>query len=155
MKTPTARIKRFDVDRLSERAGTWTLIRGENVAVNPSPYDIPEAIVVTDDKGAGSRLVEMKYIADEDLDRFISLTKGVVLLVGGTSKRFYGAVIDTRAFRHRTEYVEAIQAALNEIAKQYSSRLANYEVARLALQDAEPLIEGGTNTGEFIALGSP
>lgn len=133
---------RLDVNELASRLGDlWIEIHGENVPVRLSPYDIPEAITVSDENGI--RVVRLQYIADEATNRVESRHTGVVLLIGVDTKRFYGAELATGLLKNRHQYVEKILDALH-----HQSSVPNYGAAELVLWDAEPWIEIG-NTGEY------
>jgi len=154
MKTTRIRKQLFNADELTARAGnTWKDIRGVKTRVAPSPFDIPEAVVVMDDKDDRLRVVEMRYISDENFRRVGDRKRGVVLRVGERSNRFYGAELDTSILQQRSEYVQAILEALKRaVVDVLEQRRQSYQLVKAALTEAEPLIEGSYTTGEFTAI---
>jgi hypothetical protein len=118
-------------------------IRGVQVELLVSPYDIPEAVRAFFDKSKERYVIEFKYIGYEPTvpqveDRYTTI------IIGENSGRLYGMELDVNALRAEsvelrmrvaTEVHEAIDHLVNKPANPV--RLGNYRLVKDAISLTE------------------
>lgn len=74
-----------------------TIIRGVEVELFASPYDVPEAVRGRFDEVKNRFIIEFKYVGSEDTQ--VCTFDHVAYTVGKVSGRLYGMEIDVRALK--------------------------------------------------------
>lgn len=93
-----------------------TLIRGVEVELYASPYDVPEAVRARFDEEKNRFIIEFKYVGSEATQ--VCVFDHVAYTVGKTSGRLYGMEIDVHALKADGVglYVELHQKQGQELA---------------------------------------
>jgi hypothetical protein len=114
-------------------------IRGVEVKVFLSPYDVPEAVRGTYDKTIKRFVIEFQYISDEPLKRQF-YDKYVDLKIGKNSRRLYAIEIDVDALKAtsievqmgiRQEVANALDSLLHSPIN--AQRRGNYHLVQQAI----------------------
>lgn len=129
-------------------------IRGVNITVRMSPYDVPEAVRGYYDKALGRFVIEFRYIGDELLKQKQE-GEHITLRIGRYSGRLYGIEVDVDAMRTQAvdlilEVSDAVLQAIDDSLAHVPpkrSRHENYEVARDAITQNKGEIFGSLVTG--------
>jgi hypothetical protein len=124
-------------------------VRGVDVEVSPSPYDVPYAVAVDYFSGWGVVTIRFKYLADEVTVQVPTRTSALSLEIGKNSRRIYGIEVILSAIDGispgLTERVSsAIGAALDDLAGEVltSHRSFNYQVIRSIVENIEHEVFG-------------
>jgi hypothetical protein len=87
----------IEVDLTEHEKAQKTLIRGVEVELYASPYDVPEAIRAHFDETKNRFIIEFKYVGSETT--LVYVFDHVGYTVGKNSGRLYGMEIDVRALK--------------------------------------------------------
>ena len=118
-------------------------IRGVDIDLVISPYDIPEAVRGEYDKNLRRFVIEFRYMSDEpwEYDKYDS---GIALRIGRHSGRLYGIEVDVHALdaqriNLRMTVEKAVANAINRLVHQSEKiqRRENYEIAKEAIQEKQ------------------
>jgi len=136
-----------------ENVKTQKRIRGIDVDVYISPYDIPEAVRGYFDEDLDRFVIEFRYIEDERTEQHPQSEK-VTLRLGKYSQRIYAIEIDVKALKAKAVSLnlnlleDEVEGALNAFASESPSRMreTNYALTRDVIDQEkeeifEPLIE--------------
>lgn len=115
-------------------------IRGVNVDVFLSPYDMPEAVRGTYDKNEQKFTIEFRYIGgDEPLERDVQ--DKTTISVGKRSKRIYKIELTQVELTNKMSVglrlmLPKVDAALDRLEHDYASaqRSGNYQIAKKILE---------------------
>jgi hypothetical protein len=135
-------------------------IRGVNITVRMSPYDVPEAVRGYYDQALQRFVIEFRYIGDEPLKQE-QQGEYITLRIGRHSGRLYGIEVDADAMKARAVSVNfenrlrvpqvsaAILKAIDTLSHhpQKRSRHENYEVAKDAITQKQDQIFASFATG--------
>jgi len=128
----------------SEKVKHHQKVRGLDVTMYVSPYDVPEAVRGGYDDKKKRFIVEFKYIGDESTERR-SFDRYVTLKVGKNSQRLYAIEIDADGLR--ASQVQVKVAVQHEVEQAFAGlverppsqrRLDNYQLAREAFTSTSP-----------------
>jgi hypothetical protein len=118
-------------------------IRGVDITLVMSPYDIPDAVRGEYNKDSHRFIIEFRYMSDEPWERSKYNDK-VLLRIGRNSGRLYGIEVDTRApFAERIDLrmnvAKTVKNALHEFSHQSGrpQRRENFEIAKDAIEENE------------------
>jgi hypothetical protein len=118
-------------------------IRGVDITLVTSPYDIPEAVRGDYNKELRRFVIEFRYMSDEPLERY-KCGKDIILRIGRNSGRLYSIEIDihdlsTQEINLRMNVAKAATNAINRLAHEAEKpqRQANYEVAKDAIEEKQ------------------
>ena len=151
----------LDLD--TEAAKRHELIRGVEVELSVSPYDIPEAVRGYFSEVKDRFVVEFKYMAYEPTetkseDRYTSL------VLGKNSRRLYAIELDVTALQVdkvelRIGVVKEVNDTLDHLLQRSSAqtRLDNYRLAKDAILIAQeqlflPLVQGVRNSSAMVHM---
>jgi hypothetical protein len=121
-------------------------VRGLDLTMYVSPYDVPEAVRGSYDNEKKRFVVEFKYIGDETTEtEKNSSDRFVKLIVGKNSRRLYGIEIDVDSLRATQVKIEVgvqqeVAHALDGLVNRPPNRqrLDNYQLAREAFTSTSP-----------------
>lgn len=85
------------VDLADDTKAEKTFIRGVEVELFASPYDVPEAVRSRFDQDKNRFIIDFKYVGSEKTKEFIF--EHVTYVIGDVSSRLYGLEIDVRALK--------------------------------------------------------
>lgn len=116
---------------------TQQKIRGVDITVVMSPYDIPEAVRGDYDKSLDRFVIEFRYIGEEPWSRE-EHDGNIALRIGKNSGRLYGIEVDVDTLKAQavTLRVQAIQSRIQKAIDTLGrrprrfSRQKNYQVAK-------------------------
>lgn len=108
-------------------------VDGVEITVLMSPYDIPEAVRGFYDAELGRFVIELRYVAEEELRN--ENREHLSLRLGKNSGRLYGVELDVDALK--AQWVQLVTKALRD-REDKPRRLKNYEVAQEILRQKEP-----------------
>lgn len=124
-------------------------IRGTDVDVFPSPYDIPRSMTVECSDDGKPVTITVQYLASDDPVGTIKLSEGVFANVGRKTRRLYGLRFDIEQVGGLTvgiagRLTKAISDAIDKLSADPagSHRKFNYAVIKTVLTDACPLTFG-------------
>lgn len=135
-------------------------IRGVDITLVMSPYDIPDAVRGEYNKDLHRFVIEFRYISDEPWERS-KYNDYIVLRIGRNSRRLYGIEVDVHALSggesvYRNERIDvgmnvanAVKNAINEFARERGRahrRRQNYEIAQDAIEEKQNQIFEGLTT---------
>jgi hypothetical protein len=122
---------------------------GIKVITSPSPYDIPDAMVIDFDKGTKQISLNFKYLSSEPI-RLID-ENGVTFGLGRNSSRLYGVTVDVQSLAQRaadtaTDIVNLIDQRLDALWQDKKNDSDSYEVAEKAVSmERDELMERFNN----------
>ena len=113
---------------------------GIKVITSPSPYDIPDAMILDFDKTKKQIVVNFKYLSEEPVRR-LAEEGGVTFGLGVNSQRLYEVKVDVSGFVDHaesaaTEIVDLIDEKINQLQEQNKTDSRNtdsYAVAEKAV----------------------
>ena len=118
-------------------------IRGVDITLVMSPYDIPEAVRGDYNRESQKFVIEFRYMSDEPWERY-RYNKDIVLRIGRNSRRLYGIEVDIHALAAqminlRMNVAKAVTDAIDRLAHQSErlQRRENYEVAKDAIEEKQ------------------
>jgi hypothetical protein len=118
-------------------------IRGVDITLVMSPYDIPEAVRGDYNKELQRFVIEFRYMSDEPWERS-RCDNNIILRIGRNSGRLYGIEVDVHALAAqminlRMDVAKAVTNAINRLARQAerAQRRENYEVAKDAIEEKQ------------------
>ena len=122
---------RLDAEKLN--TPQLQAIRGVNITVRMSPYDVPEAVRGYYDKVQRRFVIEFRYIDDEPLQK---KQKGehITLRIGRHSGRLYGIEVDIDAMKSQAVDLNQAIDSLASLPRK-RSRHENYEIAKKAITE--------------------
>lgn len=120
----------------TKKAKQLKTIRGVQIEVQVSPYDIPEAVRGEYSKELSKFVIEFKYIGEEPFD-LKGHQQHVALRIGKNSGRLYGIEIDVDALKV-SEVRVRVTNAIDSLIRQppINDRLNNYRLAGAAFAEA-------------------
>ena len=126
-------------------------IRGVNITVRMSPYDVPEAVRGYYDKALRRFVIEFRYIGDEPL-KPKQEGEYIKLRIGRHSGRLYGIEVDVDAMKAQAadlnlKVSDAVLQAIDSLLLPKPSRHENYEVAKDAITQKKGEIFASLVTG--------
>jgi len=130
----------IEVDPSAVSKDERTEIRGVEIRVGLSPYDIPEGVRGYYDKASGRLVIEFKYLdGDEPKEDVVDQNEEVSLLVGKHSNCLYEIRVNVDKIKAETVHVKLalpkIDRVLNQLASRGGSRRRYYEVAKAVLSE--------------------
>lgn len=136
---------KLDPERVNK--GKPRQIRGVEINVLLSPYDVPRAVRGYYDNGIDRFVIEFSYLEDEPWSRS-SQDPNIALRIGKNSQRLLGIEVNVKAVE--AEAVElkmhvaaAVSKAIEHLASQHNRKEASYEVAKNVIADRQgQLFEG-------------
>lgn len=115
-------------------------IRGVDVEVFLSPYDVPEAVRGLYDDTIERFVIEFRYLAEEEPLAADAHDAHVALKIGRNSRRLYRIEMDVNRLKadcvalrlHVPQLVEEVDEALEKLARtsERVSRRGNYQLAK-------------------------
>jgi hypothetical protein len=129
---------RLGVDRL-KRVHRQN-VRGIELSVNTSPYQIPEAVSGQFDKEIGRFVIEFRYPANEEWECRGPIDEVIWLRIGKHTGRLYGIEIDTRkvpADEVRLNVFDQVVAAIDGLSHDNPpmTNAENYAIVKEAISD--------------------
>jgi hypothetical protein len=129
----------IDVDLDAYTKERKAKIRGVEVELLVSPYDIPVAVRGCFDKSKNRFIIEFKYLVPEKT-KTLTLDQFVTYRIGESSQRLYALEVDVQWLREKAGELEAglskeIDEALDKLAQKPRSSLRedNYRLAKDAV----------------------
>ncbi|HLN32487.1 MAG TPA: hypothetical protein VK395_32465 [Gemmataceae bacterium] len=121
-------------------------IRGAEVQVYLSPYDIPQAVAGGYDDELHRFVIEFKYVGGRESLASIERDDQVTLKIGRYSGRLYRVEIDVKAIRAKVlglsihtpaELMAQVDKAIGELDRQpeLTPRAGNYRIAKRVLAE--------------------
>jgi hypothetical protein len=118
-------------------------IRGVDITLVVSPYDIPDAVRGEYNKDLQRFIIEFRYMSDEPWEHS-KYNDNIVLRIGRNSGRLYGIEVDIHALPDqridlRMNVAKAVTNAINGLAHQSEMvrRREHYEIAKDAIQEKQ------------------
>ena len=122
---------RLDAEKLNTPQSQ--AIRGVNITVRMSPYDVPEAVRGYYDEAQRRFVIEFRYIDDEPLQKKQEGAH-ITLRIGRHSGRLYGIEVDVDAMKSQAVDLNQAIDSLASLPRK-RSRHENYEVAKKAIAE--------------------
>jgi hypothetical protein len=133
----------MEIDVSNIRTKRKAIIRGKEVDLFVSPYDIPKAMRATFDEKETTLIIEFKYLNDEPTE-LRKHNEDITYVFGKISHRIHGIRFNVgKLFNEKSSreitVLDKFRSALNELADKSGLNDAkdNYEVAKDAIRAKE------------------